>query len=103
MTAMEVVVGLLAGAVCRTYCRAWFSSATVIILRDVDVAADALARALPGGPVMMAKVVVLGLFAGALRRTYHRAWFSSAAVITPRDIDTAADALARIEHSLVDR
>ncbi|RLK54495.1 hypothetical protein [Actinokineospora cianjurensis] len=47
--------------------------------------------------------VVLGLRAGALRRAYHRAWFGPAAVITPRDVDAAADALARIERSLVDR
>ncbi|RLK54489.1 DUF4129 domain-containing protein [Actinokineospora cianjurensis] len=39
----------------------------------------------------------------ALRRTYHRARFSPTAVITPRDVDAAADALARIERSLVDR
>ncbi|WP_170224614.1 hypothetical protein [Actinokineospora cianjurensis] len=47
--------------------------------------------------------VVLGLLAGALRRAYHRAWFGSAAVITLRDVDAVADALARIEHSLAGR
>ncbi|RLK54494.1 hypothetical protein [Actinokineospora cianjurensis] len=50
-----------------------------------------------------AKVVVLGLLAGALRRMYQRARFSPTAVITLRDVDAVADALARIEHSLVGR
>ncbi|RLK54493.1 hypothetical protein [Actinokineospora cianjurensis] len=47
--------------------------------------------------------VVLGLLAGALRRACHRAWVGPAAVITPQNIDTAADALARIERSLAGR
>ncbi|RLK54490.1 hypothetical protein CLV68_5522 [Actinokineospora cianjurensis] len=102
---MEVVLGLLAGALRGTYHRAWFCSATVITLRDVDAAADAHRshRALAGGPVMTAREVVLGLLAGALRRMYHRAWLSPAAVITARGVDAAADALARVEHSLAGR
>ncbi|GAA3060854.1 DUF4129 domain-containing protein [Actinokineospora globicatena] len=38
---------------------------------------------------------------GALRRTYQRARFSPSAVITTADVTAAADALARLERSLV--